>query len=102
MSLFHPPAPPRQPDDQSVIETLSRMRRCPISALKENSYRMKMGRINLVTRTLWLINDRPLVRQILSDQSDRYPKGALMRAVLEPLVQGSSFITSGDHWRRRR
>jgi cytochrome P450 len=63
---------------------------------------MKMGRINLMMRKIWLINDKPLVRQILTDQSDRFPKGELMQAVLEPLVQGSSFITSGDHWRRRR
>jgi cytochrome P450 len=102
MSLFHPPVPPRQPDNTPALRTLNQMRRCPISALKENSYRMKMGRINLIVRSLWLINDKPLVREILADQSDRFPKGALMRAVLELLVQGSSFITSGDHWRRRR
>ncbi|MGE3830687.1 MAG: cytochrome P450 [Parvibaculaceae bacterium] len=102
MSLFHPPAPPRQPDNQSALQTVRQMRRCPISALKQQTYRMKMGRINLLTRTVWLINDKPLVRQILTDQSDRFPKSALMRAVLEPLVQGSSFITNGDHWRRRR
>ena len=102
MTLFHPPAPPPRPDDDPALKTLRQMRHCPISALKAGTYRMKMGRINLLMRTVWLINDRPLVRQILTDQSDRFPKSALMRAVLEPLVQGSSFITNGDHWRRRR
>jgi cytochrome P450 len=102
MNLFRPPAPSRQPDDQSPIETLRRMRRCPISALRHSSYRMKMGRINLLTRIVWIVNDKSLVREILTDQGDRFPKGAIMRAVLELLVQGSSFITSGDHWRRRR
>jgi cytochrome P450 len=99
---FHPPAPPRQPDDQSSLMTLHHMRRCPITALRERSYRLKMGRVNLITRSIWLINDTKLVRQILSDQSDRYPKGVMMGHVLGLLVNQSSFISNGEIWRRRR
>jgi cytochrome P450 len=102
VSLFRPPAPPRQPDNQSAFATLAHMRRCPVSALREQSYRMKMGRIDFVTRILWLINDLPLVREILTDQSERFPKSLIMSEVLGLLVNQSSFITNGKIWQRRR
>lgn len=102
MSLFRPPAPPRQPENQSVLVTLAHMRRCPISALRESNYRMKMGAINLVTRKIWVINDTALVRSILLDHDDRFPKGVMMGHVLRLLVNDSSFISNGEIWRRRR
>jgi cytochrome P450 len=102
VSLFQPPAPPRQPDDQSAFATLAHMRHCPVSALREQTYRMKMGRINFITRIVWLINDLPLVREILTDQTGRFPKSLIMDQVLGLLVNRSSFITNGKIWRRRR
>ena len=102
MTPYHPPAPPRQPDDQSPLATLDHMRRCPISALRDLTYRLKMARINFLTRSIWLVNDLPLVREILTDQRDRFPKGVVMDHVLGLLVNRSSFICNGDMWRRRR
>jgi len=78
------------------------MRRCPISALRESSYRMKMGHISFVTRFVWLVNDLPLVREILTDQNNRFPKSVMMDHVLGLLVNHSSFITNGEPWERRR
>lgn len=63
---------------------------------------MQMGRVNLLTRTVWLINDTALVRRILGDQTGRYPKGVMMGHVLSILVGGSSFIANGENWKRRR
>jgi cytochrome P450 len=102
VSRYRPPAPPRQPDDQSALATLHHIRRCPVSALRQASYRMKMGRINLITRAVWIVNDLPLVREILTDQKDRFPKSVMMDHVLGLLVNHSSFISNGDVWRRRR
>jgi cytochrome P450 len=78
------------------------MRRCPISALRQSSYRMKMGRINFLIRAIWIINDLPLVREILTDQQGRFPKSVMMGHVLGLLVNHSSFISNGDVWKRRR
>ena len=52
MTLFHPPAPPRQPDDTSALKTLALMRECPLTALRHRSYRMQMGRTNLMHLTI--------------------------------------------------
>ncbi|CAN5218217.1 cytochrome P450 [soil metagenome] len=102
MTLFHPPAPPRQPDDTSALKTLALMRECPLTALRQRSYRMQMGRINLITRMVWLINDTAIVRRMLGDQTGRYPKGVMMSHVLSILVGNSSFISNGETWKRRR
>jgi cytochrome P450 len=102
LSRFRPPAPPRQPDDQSVLTTLNHLRRCPISALRHSNYRKRMTRLGFIARTVWLINDLPLVKEILGDQNDRFPKSVMMGQVLGPLVNRSSFVTNGDDWRRRR
>ena len=102
MSLFRPPAPPRQPDNQSALATLHHLRRCPVSALRHANYRMKMGRINFVTRAVWLVNALPLVKEILSYQTDRFPKSVMMGHVLGLLVNQSSFISNGEIWQRRR
>jgi len=61
-----------------------------------------MGHISFVTRFVWLINDLPLVREILTDRNHRFPKSVMMDNVLGLLVNKSSFVTNGEPWERRR
>jgi cytochrome P450 len=102
VSLFTPPAPPRQPDNQSPLVSIHHMYRCPVAALRHKHYRMKIVRLTFFTRLVWLVNDLPLVREILTDRTARFPKSGIMSHVLGLLVNQSSFITNGKHWERRR
>ncbi|MGD8644365.1 MAG: cytochrome P450, partial [Chromatiales bacterium] len=46
--------------------------------------------------------DPEIVRTIMTDPTDIYPKNDLMVGALEPLVGDSIFVSSGDTWRRQR
>lgn len=53
-------------------------------------------------RSILLVNDLELVRNVLTDPLEIFPKNDLMVGALEPLVGDSIFVSSGATWRRQR
>jgi len=53
-------------------------------------------------RSILLVNDPDIARDILTDPLDTFPKNDLMVGALEPLVGDSIFVSTGDRWRRQR
>ncbi len=50
----------------------------------------------------YLVNDPALVRTVLNDRSEDFPKSDRIGAGLRPLLGESVFLTNGDTWRRQR
>lgn len=63
---------------------------------------MKAGELGFSRRSIKLFNDPELVRQILHDTEEVYPKSDLMVGALEPLIGDSIFVSDGPKWRRQR
>lgn len=61
-----------------------------------------MGPLGWSRRSIWVVNDPALVRSILTEQADAFPKSDLMVNALEPLIGDAMFVSSGDVWRRQR
>jgi cytochrome P450 len=73
-----------------------------LSLMPAKAYTMRIGTLGYSRRTILLVNDPALVRDIVTDPLDIFPKSDLMVGALAPLVGDSLFVTSGEPWRRQR
>ncbi len=97
------PAYPRPRDKRAPLWTLFRSARHSwMDALYERSYHMQMGEVHLPGVDLYMLNDPVEVKRVLADQSEQFPKSALLADTLRPLLGDSIFTTNGATWRRQR
>ncbi|MEM1020101.1 MAG: cytochrome P450, partial [Pseudomonadota bacterium] len=101
-TLFTPPHPSRLPPVAALVRTLWRGGGDLLSLLPAAAYRMEAGELGYSRRSIKLFNDPVLVKQILADKEEMFPKSELMVGALEPLIGDSIFVTDGPKWRRQR
>lgn len=77
-------------------------RRSWLDTLYERSYRMQMGEVHLPGLDLYMVNEPSLVKQVLSDKAEAFPKSPLLGDALKPLLGESIFTTNGAQWQRQR
>ena len=73
-----------------------------LSGLFERSYVMKTGKVTLPGIEIVIASELPLVKKIMIDEVDKYPKSNLLHTVLEPLLGESIFTSNGAQWRKQR
>lgn len=73
-----------------------------LNLLPAAAYRMDAGELGYSLRSIKLFNDPKLVREILNDNGDMFPKSDLMVGALEPLIGESMFVSDGPKWKRQR
>jgi cytochrome P450 len=67
-----------------------------------DAYRKPVTHLGYSRRSIVLINDPALAREVLTDPLEVFPKNDLMVGALAPLVGDSIFVSSGERWRRQR
>ena len=98
-----PPVYPRpQPYTADVLRRLRRGLRSWLALLNEWDFRVPLGQIQVLGRPLFLVNDPPLVRQVLVDQVEQFPKHPFTLWLLEPLIGRAIFSVNGPEWARQR
>jgi cytochrome P450 len=73
-----------------------------IHMLFDKSYTMKMGEIHVPRMSVYIANDLPEIKRILSDPTRAFPKHRFLRDMLAPLIGESLFAANGDEWARQR
>ncbi|MEM0906350.1 MAG: cytochrome P450 [Pseudomonadota bacterium] len=73
-----------------------------LSLLPAQAYVMKAGELGYSRRSIKLVNDAELVRQVMLDEEEIFPKSDLMVGALEKLIGNSIFVSDGAIWRRQR
>ncbi|MFK8051441.1 MAG: cytochrome P450 [Woeseiaceae bacterium] len=73
-----------------------------LSLVPEAAYRLPLTHLGYSRRSILLINDPELARDVLTDPTPIFPKNDLMVGALAPLVGESIFVSSGEPWRRQR
>ena len=73
-----------------------------LELLPAAAYRMPAGTLGWSRRMILIVNAPDLLRGILTDPADIYPKNDLMVGALAPLVGESMFVSSGQDWRQQR
>lgn len=99
---YIPPYPAPRTKRPSLVERLVLLRRSWLSVFFGKSYTMKTGQIKLPLHNLYVINQPDLVKRVLVEEAEKYPKNQVLYQMLTLLLGDGIFISNGDTWRRQR
>ena len=97
-----PPKPPSRPDTASLWQQMRLFRQDILSSQPARLYRAWMAEFRTPFFRSYLCNDPQLVKRILVDRPDDFPKSNRIREGLAPLLGNSVFVTNGEAWKRQR
>ena len=97
-----PPKPPSRPDKVSLWRYLKLFRQDILSAQPAKLYRAWMAEFRTPFFRSYLVNDPALIKRVLKERPDDFPKSDRIGAGLRPLLGNSVFLTNGATWKRQR
>ena len=97
-----PPKPKSRADKVPLWRYLKLFREDILSAQPARLYRAWMAEFKTPFFRSYLCNDPELVRQVLKERPDDFPKSDRIGAGLRPLLGNSVFLTNGETWKRQR
>ncbi|GAA6201565.1 cytochrome P450 [Aquicoccus sp. SU-CL01552] len=102
MSVPPPPKPPARPDKVSLWRYARLFRQDILSAQPARLYRAWMAEFRTPFFRSFLLNQPELVKTVLKDRPDDFPKSGRIGEGLRPLLGNSVFLTNGEVWKRQR
>ncbi|WP_299030566.1 cytochrome P450 [uncultured Sulfitobacter sp.] len=100
--MIQPPKPPSRPDKVSLWRYAQLFRQDILSAQPARLYRAWMAEFRTPFFRSYLINQPELVRRVLKERPDDFPKSTRVNEGLRPLLGNSVFVTNGETWKRQR
>ncbi len=97
-----PPKPPARPEKVSLWRYMKLFRVDILSAQPAKLYRAWMAEFKTPFFRSYLANDLELVKRVLKDRPDDFPKSDRIGAGLRPLLGNSVFLTNGEVWKCQR
>lgn len=97
-----PPKPPARARRVSLRRYARLFRDDILSAQPAHLYRAWMAEFRTPFFRSFLCNDPSLVRLVLKEKPDDFPKSDRIREGLAPLLGNSVFVTNGETWKRQR
>lgn len=97
-----PPKPPTRPNKVSLRQYAKLFKQDLLSAQPQRLYRAWMAEFRTPFFRSYLINQPDLVKTLLKDRPDDFPKSGRVSEGLRPLLGNSVFLTNGDVWKRQR
>jgi cytochrome P450 len=102
MTHFCPVYPQPKKTKVSRLLMFFSAQRSWLDGLYERSYSMLMGEVHLPGLDLYMVNEPALVKRVLVEQPDDFPKNGLLGKALRPLLGDSILTTNGKQWMRQR
>ncbi|MFN2308012.1 MAG: cytochrome P450, partial [Paracoccaceae bacterium] len=100
--MIRPPKPASRPEKVSLWRYMKLFRADILSAQPAKLYRAWMAEFKTPFFRSYLVNDPDLLRTVLNDRPDDFPKSDRIGAGLRPLLGNSVFLTNGAVWKRQR
>ena len=97
-----PPKPSSRPDRVSLWQYMRLFRQDILSAQPARLYRAWMAEFRTPFFRSYLMNQPDLVKTVLKDRPDDFPKSDRIGEGLRPLLGNSVFLTNGEVWKRQR
>ena len=102
MPRVRPPKPPSRPPDASIWQRLKLFRRDMFRSQPEKLYTARMAQISTPLYDSVLINEPDIIRAVLEERAEDFPKAGLIGDTLRPLLGQSVFVTNGEQWAQQR
>lgn len=99
---YIPPMPPERPEKLAFWRIWLRGRRNIFAALPRKLYRAWLTEVRTPWYTAYMPNQPDLVRRILVERPDDFPKSDVVRSAIGDLLGDSVFVTNGETWKRQR
>lgn len=101
-SLYRPPAPVPASTGSVIWRIINSRKNDILHYIPEKSFSIFMGKApGTSKRSIYLVNDPNMIKHIMVDRVDDYPKSDLVTGSLMPLLGDSIFTVSGDKWKRQ-
>ena len=97
-----PPKPAARPSRVSLWRYVKLFREDILSAQPGKLYRAWMAEFRAPSFRSYLINQPDLIKRVLKQQPDDFPKSDRIAEGLKPLLGNSVFLTNGETWKRQR
>ena len=97
-----PPKPAARPDKVSLRRYVKLFRQDILSAQPAKLYRAWMAEFRTPFFRSYMINQPELVKLVLKDRPDDFPKSGRISEGLRPLLGNSVFLTNGEVWKQQR
>ena len=97
-----PPKPAARPRRVSFWRYLRLFRQDILSAQPAHLYRARMAEFRTAFFRSVMINEPGLIREVLKDRPEDFPKSTRVAEGLRPLLGRSVFLTNGVDWERQR
>lgn len=97
-----PPKPPSRPDRVSLWRYVRLFRQDILSAQPARLYRAWMAEFRTPFFRSYLMNQPELIKTVLKDRPEDFPKSNRVGEGLRPLLGNSVFLTNGETWKRQR
>ena len=97
-----PPKPASRPDKVSLWRYMKLFRQDILSAQPARLYRAWMAEFRTPFFRSYLMNQPELVKRVLKEEPESYPKSDRIGEGLRPLLGNSVFLTNGETWKRQR
>lgn len=100
--MRRPPKPAPRPEKVSLWRYLRLFRADILSAQPAKLYHAWMAEFRTPFFRSYMINDPALVKRVLNERPEDFPKSDRVGAGLRPLLGNSVFLTNGALWKRQR
>ncbi|MEP2530480.1 cytochrome P450 [Shimia sp.] len=97
-----PPKPESRPDAVSLRNYVKLFRKDILSAQPARLYRAWMAEFRTPFFRSYMLNQPDLVKTVLKERPDDFPKSSRISEGLRPLLGESVFLTNGEKWKRQR
>ncbi|MEC8196764.1 MAG: cytochrome P450, partial [Pseudomonadota bacterium] len=97
-----PPKPTPRPEKVTLRQYVKLFRKDLLSAQPAKLYRAWMAEFRTPFFRSYMINQPSLIKTVLKERPDDFPKSQRVSEGLKPLLGESVFLTNGEVWKRQR
>lgn len=101
-ALWRPPAPPQRSALMVGLRIALGLSGDLLETLPRECYAQDVVRVPIGRRPVFIVNHPEMIRRIMIDEVDAFPKSDLMVSALAPLLGEGVLISAGEVWSRDR
>lgn len=102
MTDIIPPKPASRPEKVSLWQHMQLFRKDIFASQPERLYRAWMAEFKMPFFRSYFVNQPELVKKVLNEDPDHFPKSEIIRGALFSLLGDGVFVSNGEKWKQQR